>query len=210
MKTQHRLFALAASLIVAFAGATAAAATKKGGTFKWVDENGVTHFGDTSPPEYASQGHEELNSQGVTKRAVPRQLTPAEAAAAEKAAEEKEKREQHDAFLLNSYTNTADIERLRDERIAQIESQMELARISLATTNQRLAAQEARMKNFRPYAVAATAQRLPDRLAAEVVRTLSERRSMLTQLNKYEQDKETQRASFGADIARYKELTASK
>jgi hypothetical protein len=39
---------------------------------------------------------------------------------------------------------------------------------------------------------------------------MSERRSMLTQLQRYEEDTVAQQASFGEDIARYKELTARK
>jgi hypothetical protein len=87
---------------------------------------------------------------------------------------------------------------------------MELLRTSLATNEQQLAVQQARMKNFRPYAATATARPVPDVLAAQVVRALSDRRSMNNQLQKYEADKAAQKESFGADIARYKELTAGK
>jgi hypothetical protein len=86
---------------------------------------------------------------------------------------------------------------------------MELLRTSLATNAQQLAAQESRMKVFRPYSASATARPVPDKLAIQVVRALSDRRSMTTQLQKYEADKAAQKESFGADIARYKELTAS-
>jgi hypothetical protein len=208
MKTRHRLFALAASLVLVCTFA-AAAQVKGTGLYKWTDKDGVTHYGDTIPPEYAAQEREELNRQGVTVRELPRQLSAAEAAAAKKKAAEEDRRKQHDSFLLHSYTSVSDIEQLRDERIVLIESQMELARTAIATTNQRLAAQEARLKNFRPYAASTNARRVPDQLAAEVVRSLSERRSLQTQLEKYAADKVEQQRSFGADIARYKELTAA-
>ena len=108
----------------------------------------------------------------------------------------------------NSYTKVGDIEQLRDERIALINSQMELARGSIAATDQRLNALENRLRAFRPYSpIPATARRVPDQLAEEVVRALSERRSMDTQLQQREQEKAEQVANFEADIARYKELT---
>lgn len=207
MKTHHRMLALAASLVLACTFATAAQ-VKSTKLYKWTDKDGVVQYGDTIPPEYASQAREELNGQGVTLRETPRQLSPAEAETAGKAAAEVAKRKQRDAFLLHSYTGVPDIEQLRDERIALIESQMELARTSIASADQRLASQQARLRKFRPYSSSANAQRVPDRLAAEVVRTLSERRSMVTQLQRYEEDKAEQHASFGADIARYQELTA--
>lgn len=206
MKTPHRLYALAACLILACTAATAA--QKNNRLYKWTDKEGVVHYGDTVPPEYASQAREELNGQGVTLREVPRQLSPAEAEAARKAAAEETRRRQRDSFLLNSYTKVADIEQLRDERIALIDSQMELARTSIAATDQRLADQQGRLRNFRPYSASANARRVPDKLATEVVRTLSERRSMVTQLQRYEEDKATQKATFDADIARYRELTS--
>ena len=34
--------------------------------YRWVDENGVVHFGDAIPPEYAEQEKLILNEQGVT------------------------------------------------------------------------------------------------------------------------------------------------
>jgi hypothetical protein len=210
MKTMHRFLALAATLLVACT--TASAATQVRGTklYKWTDENGVTHYGDTIPPQYSSQARQELNRQGVPVRELPRQLTPAEAEAAKMAADEEARRKQRDAFLMRSYTQVSDIERLRDERIALIESQMELARTSLASTDRRLAGQTTRLRNFRPYSTSPSAQRVPDKLAAEVVRTLSERRSMEMRLKKYDEDKVEQQAAFGDDIARYKELTARK
>jgi hypothetical protein len=49
---------------------------------------------------------------------------------------------------------------------------------------------------------------VPDQLAEEVVRALSDRRSMATQLEQRTREKSEQMASFDADIARYKELTS--
>ena len=103
----------------------------------------------------------------------------------------------------------ADIEQLRDERIAQIEGNIQLARTSIASTDQRLGKLQARLRKFRPYSSSANAGPVPDRLAEEVVRALSERRSMVTQLQSYEEDKAEWQDSFGADIARFRELTAS-
>lgn len=213
MNTTQRFLALAATLVVACTTAAAAsAASQVKGTkaYKWVDENGVTHYGDTIPPEYSTRARQELNRQGVPVRELPRQLTPAEAEAAKNAAEEEARRRDRDNFLLRSYPTVSDIERLRDERIALIENQMELARTLITSTDQRIEGQKNRLRNFRPYSSASSARRVPDDLASEVVRTLSERRSMEAQLKRYEDDKVQQQEIFGADIARYKELTSTR
>lgn len=198
------LVALAGSTALAFSGFVAAQ-TK---AYKWKDKDGVTHYGDMVPPEYAEQGHQELNRQGVAVRDFPRQLSPAEAALAQQTASDEAKRVQRDSDLLTNYTRVADIEQLRDERIALINGQMELARGSMASADQRISGLQARLAGFKPYSTAANARRVPDQLAEEVVRALSERRSMATQLEQRAKEKAEQMASFDADIARYKVLTS--
>ncbi len=32
--------------------------------YKWVDDSGTTHYGETIPPEYADKDHEVLNKEG--------------------------------------------------------------------------------------------------------------------------------------------------
>jgi hypothetical protein len=150
----------------------------------------------------------ELNRQGVPVRDYPRQLSPAEAEAAQKTASDEARRKPRDSYLLTNYTQVGDIEQLRDERIALIDGQMELARGSIATADQRIGALRNRMSTFKPYSSSANARRLPDQLAEEVVRALSDRRSMATQLEQRAKEKAEQMAAFNSDIARYRELTS--
>jgi hypothetical protein len=203
MKTRL-VIALASSAALAFSG-LAPAQIK---AYKWKDKDGVVHYGDTVPPEYAEQAHQELNSQGVAIRDYPRQLSPAEAAAAQKTANDKAKSAQRDTYLLTNYTRVSDIEQLRDERLALIDGQMELARGSIATADQRIGGLRTRLAGFKPYSTAPTARRVPDQLVEEVVRALSDRRSMATQLEQRAKEKAEQLANFDADIARYKTLTS--
>lgn len=205
MKTSRLLIAVAGSIALA---CTASVAWSQVKAYKWVDKNGVVHYGDTVPPEYSDQARQGLNRQGVPVRDYPRQLSPAEAEAAQKAANEETRRKQRDSYLLTNYTRVSDIEQLRDERLALIDGQMELARGSIASTDQRIGALRTRMNGFKPYAASPTARRLPDQLAEEVVRALSERRSLAAQLQQREKEKAEQLAAFNADIARYQELTS--
>lgn len=191
-----------------FQGVAGAAATGTGKAYRWVDKNGVVHIGDSVPPEYASQGRAELNAQGVPMRETSRQLSPAEEAAARKTEAEAAERRQRDSFLLSNYTRVRDIELLRDERLALIDGQMEIARSSLGSTTQKLAELRERMKNFAPYSSAPNARRLPDQVAADVVRALKEQRSLEEILASRESEKNQVRAQFDADIARYRELIA--
>jgi len=202
------VLAISALLVPAFAAA--ADASKGTRSYRWVDEHGVTHYGDAVPPEYAAQGRSELNAQGVEMKQYPRQLSPDEASAAQKNAAEEAKQRQHDAFLLNTYTRVADIEQLRDERTGLVDGQIMVARGSIDGNRQRLAELERRMRVFRPYSDVPSARRMPDQLAEEIVRTLKERDSLHELLASHEAQKLAQRAQFDADIARYRELTLRK
>lgn len=188
----------------------ASSSSKAGTTYKWVDANGVTHYGDSIPPEYAQGSRTELNNQGVEVRNFPARLTPEEAVAAEKAAAEESRRRQHDTFLLNTYVSTRDIEQLRDERIALVDAQLGIARSSIESADARLDAIGKRMAGFRPYSQSASARRLPDPLAEEAVRALQDRRSLHETIAAREQEKLELRTKFDADITRYRELTANR
>lgn len=206
MSIRHGMVAMAISL--ALLQTAVAGESNAGRSYKWVDSNGVTHYGDTIPPEYASQGRAELNSQGVAVRQFPRQLTPAEAAEAQRQAAEAARQRQHDSSLLTTYMRVSDIEQLRDERVALIDGQLEIARGSLGSAEQRLTALQQRLTTFKPYSGSATARRVPDQLAEEVVQTLNERRSMQSAIESREKQKAALLAEFAADIARFRELTA--
>jgi hypothetical protein len=108
---------------------------------------------------------------------------------------------------MTTYTSAKDIEQLRDERLALVNGQMDIARGSVESTNQRLATIEARMRTFKPWATTPNARRLPDQLVGEVVRTLQDRNSLQATLTSREQEKKEMRAQFDADLVRYRELT---
>jgi len=208
MNRRPALLALAISLALS-STLMAAQGTQSKGTksYKWVDEHGTTHYGDAVPPEYAKQGRSELNAQGVELRQLPRQLTADEADVAQKKAAAEARRRQHDSFLLTTYTKVSDIEQLRDERIALIDGQMEIARGSIESNQQHLKSLEQRLAAFLPYSTAPNARRVPDQLAEEVVRTLKEREQLRDALKSREKEKAQLRAQFNEDVTRYRELT---
>lgn len=200
--------------IAAFAfAAFAAGAAEPGKTtksFKWVDKQGVTHYGDSIPPEYA-QGHTaELNGQGVELKRYPAQLSPDDAIRAEGQAEARARGLQHDNFLLTTYTSAREIEQLRDERLMQIEGQVVTARGYIESVGKRLAALETRAMNFKPYSKAPNARRMPDQLAEEIVRAVNEGHSQQGVLDTKQAEQREMRAKFQSDIDRYQQLVASR
>ena len=59
--------------------------------YRWVDDQGVVHFGDSVPAEHASSDRQVLNKHGVAVETQEGQITPAEEQANALAAAEAER-----------------------------------------------------------------------------------------------------------------------
>ena len=162
---------LLASVLLLPPGANA---QKSVAAYRWVDEQGVVHYGDSIPPQYAEKAHELLNKQGVEVGHTDAQMTPEQLAIAAREQAEILKRKQHDSFLVTTYTSVKDIESLRDTRLEQLQGQRVAAEAYVDNLHSRILALQNRAKLFRPYSQRADARRMPDDLAEDLVRTLNE------------------------------------
>jgi hypothetical protein len=200
---------LAASLTLLLGMGTAGAADSSGGgkVYRWTDEKGVVHYGDSVPSEYTQSERSVLNSQGVEVGHMEGGKNAAQQAAQARATAAAQQRAQHDQFLLSTYLSTKDIEQLRDERMAQEEGQIKATLIYIDTLGTRLASLQERAMHFKPYNTEPGARRLPDDLAEELVRTLNESRSQQRALDAKRQEESETQAQFNGDIQRYHELT---
>ena len=201
---------LACTALVA-AGACAAAApgqssSKQGVAYRWVDEQGVVHYGDHIPPQYASKDRAILNNQGVEVGHLEAQKSPEQTATAAREREAQMKQRQHDAFLITTYTSIKDIEALRDVRLDQLRGQRAAGEQYTESLRTRLATLQTRALNFQPYSSRADARRMPDDLAENLVRTVNELNAQGHELAVKSQEETTLRAQFQADIERYRAL----
>jgi uncharacterized protein DUF4124 len=177
--------------------------------YRWVDEHGVVHYGDSIPPKYARNSREILNSQGVEIGHVDAEKTPEQAAAEEHAEEKRVAQRQHDYFLLSTYTSVKDIESLRDERLSQLEGQQTAARQYLQSLQSRLTSLQDHAQQFKPYNSSPNARRMPDDLAQELVQTLNEVLVQNQAIQTRTDQEEQVRAQFQSDIDRFEELKAA-
>jgi hypothetical protein len=174
--------------------------------YKWVDENGVTHYGDSVPAQYAKKETHTLNRQGMEVARTDAQKSPEEQAQEARAKEAMIRQKQHDSFLLTTYTSVKDIESLRDERLEQISGQRRAAEAYIETLHGRLSTLQSRAFNFKPYNDKPAARRMPDDLAEDLMRTLNEMRSQKTALVAKDTEESALRAQFQLDIDRFREL----
>jgi hypothetical protein len=182
--------------------------SRPGKTYMWIDKAGQKHYGDLIPPEYAQSQKSVINSQGVEIQRDETPKSPEERAVEQQKSQEKQQRTQHDRFLLTTYTSVRDIERLRDERLAQVDAQIRATNGYIDTIETRMKSLSTRALEFKPYSDRPNARRMPDDLAEQLVLSAAEVRTQRTAIEKQKQDIASVRTQFDADIARYRELTA--
>lgn len=195
--------------VAAHAQAPKAASSQGKQTYKWVDEKGVTHYGDSVPAEYSQREQRVLNEQGLEVQKRQAELSPVEAAERAKKQKEEAQRKQHDMFLLSTYPSTREIENVRDTRLDQINGQISAAEAYIASLTTRVDGLKERSKMFAPYNKAQGARRVPDDLAEEMVRALSELRTQNSALANRRAELKAVNDQFSADISRFKELRMS-
>jgi len=210
MRTSRQTLALTLTLALACgAGAALAQNSDKSVAYRWVDEHGVVHYGDTIPPQYARNSKQILNSEGVQIGQIDAEKSPQQLAAEAHAQARREAQQQHDYFLLSTYTSVKDIESLRDERLAQITAQQTAAQQYVRSLQSRLSSLQSRAQQFKPYSTRPDAARMPDDLAQELVQTLSEVHVQDQAIDARTQQEAQVRAQFQSDIERFQALKAT-
>jgi hypothetical protein len=194
------------ALATTVAAAGAGAGGNKAIAYRWVDEHGVVHYGDTIPPQYAEKEHQIINQQGLEVGHTDAQKTAEQLAAEERERMDVLKRQQHDSFLIATYTSVKDIETLRDQRLDQLQGQRIAAEQYVENLQSRLLILQGRAKRFRPYNTRPDARRMPDDLAEDLVRTVNELRTQNNALIAKGEEVSAMRTQFDMDIERYREL----
>jgi hypothetical protein len=192
------------------AGAALAQNSDKGAVaYRWVDEHGVVHYGDTIPPQYARNSKQILNGEGVQIGQIDAEKSPEQLAREAHAQARRLAQQQHDYFLLSTYTSVKDIESLRDERLAQIEAQQSSAQQYVQSLNSRLTSLQSRAQQFKPYNPRPGAPRMPDDLAQELVQTLSEVHLQDQAIAARTEQEAQVRSEFQSDIERFEALKSA-
>ena len=114
-----KLFTPILLILMAFSAQFTHADSKK--IIKWVDANGVTHYGDSPPmPDNNARQSSVLNKQGITIDKTNNKVNKETVATEESAISADQKR--YDRALLSSYASIEEIElaRLRNVRIDEL------------------------------------------------------------------------------------------
>jgi hypothetical protein len=200
--TRVRLFAaLIAGLFISLPAAAK--------LYKWVDENGTTHYSETIPPKHADKDRAELSKSGRTVKVQEGALTPEERRAneeeaARKRAEEEAAKEQkrRDNALTSTYSSSQEIDLARNRNLQQVEARINSINSQLKMAEGNLAGLQKEADGYN-----ASGRKIPASLQ-EDLKLSQERLAKLQQdKGKADAEKAALNARYDADKARYKELT---
>jgi len=178
--------------------------------YRCKDARGQSHYGDSIPINCHGLDTEVLNAHGMVLRVIEGDQTRA-ARISREVSETKERnarelRLQRDRMLLETYLSVEDIERLRDQRLELLAAQYRLTEQTIINVRERQVRLEGQIARFKPYSSKPDAPPLPDHLGEEMVNTVNGLRVYEESLAKNRIEQAEVKASFGADIKRFKEL----
>lgn len=174
------------------------------------DGSGRRICADVLPPACYGRAYREINSQGSVVKVVPAPMTAEERAQAEQAekarkfAEEKAKEERRrDAALLQTYASLDDLESQRQRAVADLERDLEAARVQEAEVMKRRAKldQEAEFYVKKPK---------PPELAKAFRENDGELAAQRSVIESKQRDLDAVKAHYEGDRKRYAELLAQK
>lgn len=187
---------LVAGLILCAAFSTSAEAK----LFKWVDNQGVTHYSETLPPQYAGHSHVQLNKEGQEvspkspKAKKSSRPTPEEQAAIDQ--------RQKDKALLDTYSNVNEIDLARNRNLQEVNAQINSIKIQIppaqASFNQHNKEKEHWVKSGR---------KVPKYLQNDLANDKAKLDRLQQELTRTQNDAKAIRARYDADKKRYRELT---
>jgi len=179
-----------------------------GGLYKWTDEKGVTHYGDSIPPQYKDRANQELSKKGVVLKSTPAALTQEQLAAQAREREaraiqelsEKERKRRDEALLL-TYTSIEEIDRKRDRDVQQVELMIANGQAAVRSLDEKLVEQ-----NRRADALTKGGRIVPEQLQEEIGATKAERKAQETLIGKRREELAAIRAKYEYYRSRFAEL----
>ncbi|MDH5323629.1 MAG: DUF4124 domain-containing protein, partial [Gammaproteobacteria bacterium] len=150
------------------------AAAQQRPAYSWIDDDGVVHYGDSIPPEYADKPKNVINEHGVTINQIRGKKTAAEIEAERVAKEltlQKELQNRADRALLATYQTVDEIEMHRDRRIELFQAQARVTELYLRNLDRRLAQLKEESARFRPYSSDPGAEMIDPLLIREIQET---------------------------------------
>jgi chromosome segregation ATPase len=168
--------------------------------YKWVDENGTTHYGETIPPKYADRNAQTFDK-GRVQKPDPKERDKSAPQRTRTLTQDEEQAQRRDNALLNTYSSEKEIDLARDRNLQQVEARISSYSTLLKSAQDNLVSlqqeREHLMKQNR---------KIPKSLEEDLVDAQNRIAKFQADLEHNNQELESVKKKYAADKARYREL----
>lgn len=194
-------------------------ATPAHAVFRCVDEKGVTHYGDTMPPQCAKKEVTEMNRGGSVVRKIDAQLTPEQIKIREV---EKAKRienlrlvaeqKQRDLALLGTYGSEREFAASQSRDVTQLDARIKTLQSRTEDLDALVKKRTDEMEFYKAGqsrgSKVAKVREAPQQLVNALARSQSDRAALDTEIAQSEEEKKAVVARHEEEITRWKRLKA--
>jgi len=185
------------------------AAEKVQKLYRWTDSEGVVHYGDSIPAEFAELERHQVNAHGITvgiMRAKKTEEEIAEEQRQEKLRLKRELQRRQDQALLATYLSVDEILLHRDRRVELFQAQSRVTELYLNNLKKRLGTLQDEASKYRPYSADPDAEMIDPDLAGDISTTKETIERHQANLERFHDDEQNIVARFDGDIDRFKKL----
>ncbi len=203
------MYLLRASILLSFCLASGVAVAQDSKLYRWVDNEGVVHYGDSIPAEYAELERQVVNEHGITVDVMQAKKTEeelAEDARLEELRVEAALQRRQDQALLATYLTIDEIVMHRDRRVELFQAQARVTELYLRNLQRRMDSLREEASKFRPYSADPEAPMIDPDLADDMTMTKETIARHEENLRKFESDEQSIVSRFDGDIDRFKQL----
>jgi DNA repair exonuclease SbcCD ATPase subunit len=168
--------------------------------YKWVDENGTTHYGETIPPKYANRDVKSFDKGRVQERETLKDKN-ANTDTKKILSAEEEQAERRDNALINTYSSEKEIDLSRDRNLQQVEARISSYSTLLKSANENLTSLQQEQER-----IAKQNRKTPKSLEEDLENAKLRIEQFQANLDTNKAELEAVKARYAADKARYREL----
>jgi hypothetical protein len=187
----------------------ASAAEKTQKLYRWVDSEGVIHYGDSIPAEYTDLERQVVNRHGITVGVMRAKRTEEDIAEDQRQEELRLKRDlqrRQDQALLATYLTVDEILLHRDRRVELFQAQSRVTELYLSNLKRRLDSLQEDASRYRPYSDDPDAEMIDPDLAEDIATTKDTIVRHQANLERFHDDEQNIVARFDGDVDRFRKL----
>jgi len=175
--------------------------------YKWVDDKGVTHYGEVIPPEYADKERDSLRKSGLLEKR-PEKVDPASIRAKEEAELKRKidsqaavEQQRRDSAMLNTYSNEKEIDLALERSLVLINARIESNKMLLKSSQETLDGHKKEVDTRTK-----RGQKIPQSLTNDITRTETRVAKYTAELSKSEEELTTVKMRFENEKTLYRKL----